>query len=103
MPGFPCPHCKGNIELLTQKEIVDQYGMSQSGISQRRQAGKFPEPTVHSSMAVLWTRDVVDEFFRDRNEDHAARLVAQLEAVLKRSDAIPTAERKRLATLLAGK
>ena len=92
-----CPHCKQEIDILTQKDIVDTYGISQSAITQRRAKDSFPEPWDKQGSRLLWLKQDLDEFFEKRTIERTSRLVGELERMLSN---VPASEKKRVLEAL---
>ena len=53
-------------KMLTQSEIRQWLGLSESGLHKMRRRGDFPEPVRIGARAIRWPQSEVEKWLRER-------------------------------------
>ena len=69
-----CPHCGGEINLITQSEAAQRIEYSPNGFTNLVEAGRFPKPWATIAARNVWLESSVDEFFSAQTDKTIERM-----------------------------
>lgn len=97
MQTAECPHCRKPIEIISAKDLDDDYGISPNALQHAREKDEFPEPWLEFANRNIWLKSVIDEYASRRTHERVSKRVQELHALL---DTLPEQERDEIVAAL---
>ena len=98
MQTAKCPHCGKDIEVVTAKDLEDDFSISANALQHAREREKFPEPWLKYPNRALWIKSDIDEYASSRTRERVAQRLEELDRLL---GGMPEDERKAVLAALS--
>ena len=92
-----CPHCKTAIEVVTAKDLEDEFSISPNALQHAREKESFPPPWLEYANRNIWLKKDVADYASERTQERVSKRVEELGELLGR---LPEVERRAVLTAL---